>query len=98
MKIKFKFFELTCWIASLLLLALMEPGTESHYSFCILKLLGIGFCNGCGLGHSISHLFHGDINASFSSHPLGIFAVLVIVIRIYRLLHYHFYQTIFPKK
>jgi hypothetical protein len=68
----------------------MKPGTDPHYSFCIFKLFGINFCPGCGLGHSISYLFHGDIKASFASHPLGIFAVIIILLRIYKLLQLHF--------
>jgi len=67
----------------------MSPGTEPHLSLCIFKFLGITFCPGCGLGHSISYLFHGNIQASFSSHPLGIFAVIIILFRIYKLLQLH---------
>jgi hypothetical protein len=47
--------------------------------------MGFKFCPGCGLGHSISYLFHGDIQESFSTHPLGIFAVIIILCRIYNL-------------
>ena len=89
-----KYFELTFWIVSLTLLAIMEPGTDPHYSFCVFKILGIKFCPGCGLGHSISYLFHGNLQASFSSHPLGIFAVIIILFRIYKLLQLH----VFSKK
>jgi hypothetical protein len=66
-------------------LALMNPGTDIHYSFCFFKFIGIKFCPGCGLGHSISFLFHGNLAASFSAHPLGIFAVIIILFRIYQL-------------
>jgi len=83
------YFELMFWILSLIFLALMSPGTEPHLSLCIFKFLGITFCPGCGLGHSISYLFHGNIQASFSSHPLGIFAVIIILFRIYKLLQLH---------
>jgi hypothetical protein len=67
----------------------MSPGTEPHLSLCIFKFFGITFCPGCGLGHSISYLFHGNIQASFSSHPLGFFAVIIILFRIYKLLLLH---------
>lgn len=83
------YFELMFWILSIIFLALMSPGTEPHLSLCIFKFLGITFCPGCGLGHSISYLFHGNIQASFSSHPLGIFAVIIILFRIYKLLQLH---------
>lgn len=89
-----KYFELIFWITSITLLALMPPGTDPHFSFCVFKMLGINFCPGCGLGHSISYLFHGDIKASFSSHPLGIFAVIIILYRIYKLSKLHFSKKI----
>lgn len=87
-----QYFELTVWISSLVLLALMDPTTDVHYSFCIFKFLGIQFCPGCGLGHSISFLFHGDWQQSFSAHPLGIFAVAVILHRIYKLSVIHIFS------
>ena len=85
LKIVNKYFELSFWVSSLTLLALMSPSTDPHFSFCVFKLLGINFCPGCGLGHSISYFFHGNIKSSFSSHPLGIFAVIVILFRVYKL-------------
>lgn len=85
------YFELTFWISALTLLAIMPPGTDPHYSFCIFKLMGIKFCPGCGLGHSISYLFHGNITASLKAHPLGIFAVIIILYRIYQLIQLHFF-------
>ncbi|MDQ6756524.1 MAG: DUF2752 domain-containing protein [Bacteroidota bacterium] len=81
-----KYFELLFWIVSLTALAMMQPTSDTHFSLCIFKLLGIDFCPGCGLGHSISFLFHGNMSKSFSLHPLGIFAVLVILFRVYKLL------------
>ncbi|MGI8582996.1 MAG: DUF2752 domain-containing protein [Chitinophagaceae bacterium] len=86
MRILARYFELLFWSASLTLLALMPIDNDPHFSLCVFKLLGINFCPGCGLGHSISNLFHGNIQASFSSHPLGIFAVNIILCRIYKLL------------
>ena len=87
-----QYFELIVWITALVMLALMDPGTDVHYSFCIFKFLGVKFCPGCGLGHSISYLFRGDIRASFSAHPLGIFALAVILLRIYRLIKLHIFS------
>jgi hypothetical protein len=48
--------------------------------------MGIDNCPGCGLGKSISMIFHGDIIGSFNTHPLGIPALLLIVKRIYQLI------------
>jgi len=67
----------------------MPPDTDPHYSFCAFKMLDFHFCPGCGLGHSISYLFHGKIQASFSIHPFGIFAVIIILSRIFNLLRLH---------
>jgi hypothetical protein len=87
-----RYFELTFWITALLLLAFMNPGTEVHYSLCPFKLAGIHFCPGCGLGHSISFLFHGDFQSSLKAHPLGLFAVITIVYRIYQLSLLHIFH------
>lgn len=84
-----RYFELSAWVTALLLLALMDPATDTHYSFCVFKFIGIKFCPGCGLGHSISYLFHGNLRASFSAHPLGVFALAVILFRIYKLYLLH---------
>lgn len=81
-------------MAALTALAVMPPGTDAHYSFCIFKLMGFKYCPGCGLGHSISYLFHGNIRASFAAHPLGIFAVAIILYRIYHLLCLRFFYKI----
>jgi len=85
-----KYLELGCWIIAMVLLATMPPGTDPHYSFCVFKLLGFKYCPGCGLGHSISYLFHGNLSASLNAHPLGVFAVPVIFYRIYSLIYLHF--------
>jgi len=80
-----QYFELSVWVAGLLALALMDPVAGGHYSLCVFRWLGFSFCPGCGLGHSISWLFHGDIVRSFNEHPLGIFAVVILLHRIYTL-------------
>jgi hypothetical protein len=79
-----KYFEFIFWVAALCLPAFMQPDNEG-FSFCVLKLSGIDFCPGCGLAHAISFLFHGDIAGSIKSHPLGIFAVAIIFLRIIQL-------------
>jgi hypothetical protein len=82
----YKYFELVFWIAALTALALMDPTNQTHFSLCPLKALGFKWCPGCGLGHAISFLFHGEIRKSFHAHWLGIPAVIVIVLRIYVLI------------
>ena len=86
-----KYFELTAWVIALILLAFMPPTTDAHYSFCFFKFIGIKYCPGCGLGHSISYLFHGNPKASFNAHPLGWFAVIIILARIYKLSSLHLF-------
>lgn len=79
--------ELLFWISGLIWLFIDNPH-ENHFSFCPIKNLGFSFCPGCGLGHAISFLFHGNLQQSFDSHPLGIFALIVIIARIFTLLKY----------
>lgn len=67
-------------------LALANPADHSHFSLCPLKLMGITWCPGCGLGHSIAYFFHGDIKNAFHEHWLGIPAVIAIFYRIYTLI------------
>jgi len=74
--------EALIWILGLTYLAFFNSPDSAHFTICPFANLGIDFCPGCGLGNSISYLFKGDFVASFHSHPLGIFALLIIIIRI----------------
>ena len=61
MKILFRqYLELVTWVAALILLAFMNPSSGAHHSLCIFKFMGFEFCPGCGIGHSINYLLHGD--------------------------------------
>lgn len=77
------YFELSFWVMALVSLALMNPLAEAHFSLCLFKFLGFRFCPGCGLGHSITWLFHGNVQESFKAHSMGIFALPVILYRIF---------------
>jgi hypothetical protein len=79
------YFEVVVWITALLLLAFMSP-TDAHASLCPFSASGITFCPGCGLGHSISWLFRGNVDESFHAHPLGWLAVLILTWRIFTLI------------
>lgn len=81
-----KNFEAFIWLGGLTYLAFINPYSGGHLSLCAFDLAGIDFCPGCGLGMSISLLFHGDIAASFSMHPLGIIAFIILVYRVTTLL------------
>lgn len=74
--------EAWIWVIALLVLACINPHSENLVSFCPLHYFGFEFCPGCGLGKSISHLLHGDPVTSFKTHPLGIFAFIILLTRI----------------
>jgi hypothetical protein len=75
-----------CWLTGLLLLAFIDLHSAStHFALCPIKNAGFDFCPGCGLGKSVSFLFHGDLQESFNTHPLGIFAVIILSFRIINL-------------
>jgi hypothetical protein len=84
-KLFHNYFELVFWIAGLIALACANPSAQAHYTLCPLKLMGFNWCPGCGLGHSISFLFHGDLKQSFHAHWLGVPALLIILYRIFTL-------------
>jgi len=75
-------FEVIIWICGLTYLALINSPETTHFTICPLSNLGIEFCPGCGLGNSISYLFNCNIISSFQAHPLGIFALVIITLRI----------------
>ncbi|WP_345214301.1 DUF2752 domain-containing protein [Mucilaginibacter gynuensis] len=85
-----KYFELIFWVAAIVSLAITDPKAEAHFVLYPLKLAGIGWCPGCGLGHSIAFLLHGDVKSSLHAHWLGIPALIIIVYRIYTLIRLRF--------
>nr|WP_319401579.1 DUF2752 domain-containing protein [uncultured Carboxylicivirga sp.] len=74
------------WILALIALAFTNPEADSHYSLCLFKNLGLHFCPGCGLGHSIAYFFKGRFIESWHAHPLGSLAIIILLIRTYKLL------------
>jgi hypothetical protein len=73
--------EAFIWITALVVLALSNPSGE-HYSLCPFHNLGWEHCLGCGLGRSVSLLFRGELSLSIRCHPLGLFAIVMIISRI----------------
>jgi hypothetical protein len=72
------------WMAfsfGLLLLAFMNP-QNAGVSLCLFEWVGIDFCPGEGLGHSIAYTFRGDMSAALESHIAGPVAVLILILRI----------------
>ena len=78
--------ELLFWVMALLLLFLRPEGGIG-ISLCPFKWIGFTRCPGCGIGHAIHYALHLNLRDSFSSHPLGIPAVIIIFIRIKQLLY-----------
>ena len=76
--------ELLFWVSALVLLATSNPHAH-HFTLCPLANLGLTWCPGCGLGRSISSVFHGEIRESFGHHWFGIPALMIIAYRIYQL-------------
>lgn len=92
-----KHFEVIFWTSGLLALAIMDPTKDQDFSFCIFKFIGIHHCPGCGLGHSVSYILHGNVRQSFNAHPLGIFALAVIFQRVTKLVfiaNHYFHQKL----
>ncbi len=74
--------EAIIWLAAIVVLAFGSlPDGKEHLSLCPFHNLGLSFCPGCGLGRSITLLFHGYLKASFDMHPLGIPAVIILLWR-----------------
>ena len=65
----------------LLLMASMNPYSEGT-SFCLFDFIGITFCPGEGLGHSIAFLFRGEFSNALEANLFGPLAVLVLSSRI----------------
>ena len=74
--------EAAIWILGLVYLIFINNPQSIHFTVCPFANLGIDFCPGCGLGNSISFLFIGDFVSSFQSHPLGVFALIIIISRL----------------
>ncbi|MBT1702981.1 DUF2752 domain-containing protein [Chryseosolibacter indicus] len=79
-----------CWVLALVALAFYDCSSGTHFTICPLAFAGIDWCPGCGLGRSISLLFHGEIKESITMHPLGMFAVIILIFRIFILTKNHF--------
>lgn len=82
-------FEGVIWIAALLYLALFNDPFHHHFTVCPFANFGFEHCPGCGLGNSISLFFHGYFIESFSTHVLGIPALLIILYRVFSLIRFN---------
>lgn len=83
MLLKYKAFplEIVFFTAALVILFFTNV-TQPQYSLCPLKLLNLNFCPGCGLGHSLHYLMHGELKLAWQTHYLAFLALPVLVHRI----------------
>ena len=75
-------FELLFFTTALACLFFLNTN-KPHLTLCPLAAAGFDFCPGCGLGRSIYHLMHLEFYQSWAMNPLGFFAFVVIIHRIY---------------
>lgn len=73
-------FELICWVAALIFLAL-NPA-DNYYPICPSQWLQFPYCPGCGIGRSIGCALRFDFSASWQFHKLGIPAAIILLWRI----------------
>lgn len=81
-----KYFEVLAFATGLILLALMNPVAANGPSLCLFDQLGISFCPGDGLGHSISYIFRGEVYKALEVNMLGPFTLIILSGRIFYLL------------
>ncbi len=72
-------------IAALIWLFFMQPN-EPEVSLCFFRWLGIAWCPGCGIGHSIHYALHAQFETSVNHHILGIPAIVLMMYRVMQLL------------
>jgi len=82
-----QYFEIVVFSGGLLALALMNPETTHGPGFCLFERLGVPFCPGDGLGHSIAYLFRGEIYNALHANILGPLTVIILTGRIVHLWH-----------
>lgn len=93
--------ELVFWVLALVMLATaapVEPGHVHHFTLCPLANMGFDWCPGCGIGRSITQLFHGNVSASIAHHWFGIPALVIILCRIVALIKLRITNKIFKLK
>lgn len=76
------YFEIVAFSTGLILLAFMDPETVTGPNLCLFEQVGITFCPGNGLGHSIAYTFNGDFVNALQANLLGPFAIIMLSSRI----------------
>ncbi len=86
--------ELLFWLTAILVLFFL-PESTTDTTLCIFSLFGFGHCPGCGIGHALHYALRLKFALSVHHHPMGIFGVLIIFIRIKQLIYHkkHAHET-----
>lgn len=87
-----KHLEWIAFSAGLILLGFMSP-ENIGISFCFFEFIGIEFCPGEGLGHSISYTFRGEFSSALEAHLAGPAAVIILSFRIIYVWHNLYNQS-----
>ena len=91
-KIFNRHFEWVALSLGLGLMAVMNPYTTSGFTLCLFENVGITFCPGEGLGHSIAFLVRGEYTSAIEANFMGPAAMVIIFARILYLLHDLFFK------
>lgn len=75
--------EFFVWILALIML--YRADLNEDFTLCIPSNLGWKNCPGCGLGHSITALLHGNFTTSWGYHFFGVVALLILLRHILKL-------------
>ncbi|MCG8372198.1 MAG: DUF2752 domain-containing protein [Balneolales bacterium] len=81
MKLIKRHSEWVVFLTGLVLMGAMDPYNNAD-SLCLFELLGLPFCIGEGLGHSIAFFFRGELKLAFEANFMGPLAVFILTFRI----------------
>ena len=73
--------EWVAFLAGLIIMGSIDPNIKET-SLCFFEFIGISYCPGDGLGHSIAWFFRGEFSKSFNANLFGPIAVVVLSARI----------------
>lgn len=73
--------EAGIWMIGLLLVALPDPTLPSTIDLCVLKVIGLPGCPGCGAGHAMGYLFRGELVLAWQSHWFSPVVLAVLITR-----------------
>jgi len=74
--------EAFIWLMVIVVFSVSPVQSGNHFTICPLSLAGFEHCPGCGLGRAMILLLHGRVAESIEMHPLAMFALGLLIIRI----------------